>query len=160
MKNTATILQIILLLLVSVWNSNSQVIIPNKDSSGSAIQSLNGTWKFKYIASLSVGADSVFYQTDFNTKTWKDIKVPGNWELQGFTEPRYGSDVTASTGLYRANFQVPQNLATKEMYLVFDGVLYGYDLWVNGKYVGSWGSSFNRQMFDISKYVLAGKSNA
>jgi len=159
MENIKTILRVILLLLVSFGSARSQVVIPNKNSPGSAIQSLNGTWKFKYIPSVSVGADSVFYQTDFITKTWKDIKVPGNWELQGFTEPRYGSEVIAGTGLYCTNFQLPQSLATKAMYLVFDGVLYGYDLWVNGKYVGSWGSSFNRQMFDISKFVLAGKSN-
>jgi beta-galactosidase len=160
MKKHAIILGVILLSLVSPWNTKAQVIIPNQDSSGSAIQSLNGTWKFKYIPSTKVGADSLFYQTDFSTKTWKDIRVPGNWELQGFSEPRYGSDVMAGTGLYRTNFQIPQSWISKEIFIVLDGVLYGYDVWVNGNYAGSWGSSFNRQMFDISKYILAGKNNS
>ncbi len=160
MKNKSTIFRVILLLLIIFGNAKAQVVIPNKDSSGSALQSLNGTWKFKYIFSTEVGADSVFFKTGFNLKEWKEIKVPGNWELQGFTEPRYGSEVIAGTGLYSTNFQIPQNWTAKQMFIVFDGVLYGYDLWVNGKYVGSWGSSFNRQMFDISKYVVAGKSNA
>ena len=160
MKNITAILIVTLFILVTLGKLTAQVIIPNKDISGSDIKSLNGTWKFKYVPSVSVGADSVFYQSDYNVKDWKDIKVPGHWELQGFAEPRYGGEVVEGTGLYCTNFQIPPNWNSKQMFIVFDGVLYGYDLWVNGKYAGSWGSSYNRQMFDISKFVSAGKSNS
>ena len=30
-----------------------------------------------------------FMEPDFNTADWKEIKVPGNWELQGFGDPIY-----------------------------------------------------------------------
>ncbi|RZK87516.1 MAG: hypothetical protein EOO98_13925, partial [Pedobacter sp.] len=45
------------------------------------------------------------------------------------------------------------------IYIAFDGVEFGYTIWVNGKQAGTFASAFNRQTFDISPYVLAGKSN-
>ena len=37
--------------------------------------------------------------------------------------------------------------------LRFDGVLYGYDLWINGQQVGSWRSGYNTALFDITDYL-------
>jgi beta-galactosidase len=159
MNHKSTIFKAILIFMVAFMNLNAQVILPDKAISGADIQSLNGTWKFRYFPSLSCGADSVFYKADFNDREWKDIKVPGHWELQGFAEPQYGGAVKPGTGLYRTVFFVPENRKAKQMFIVFDGVLYGFDVWINGRYAGSWGSSFNRQMFDITNYVVAGKSN-
>jgi beta-galactosidase len=159
MQNKASILKVILLFLAIFESINAQVVIPDKGIPGSDIQSLNGIWKFKYIPSVSTGSDSAFYKNSFNVKNWKDIKVPGHWELQGFSEPRYGGDVQAGTGLYRTDFLIPGNWKSKHIYIVFDGVLYGYHLWINGKYAGTWGSSYNRMMFDITKYITIGKSN-
>ena len=52
------------------------------------IVSLDGVWKFNY----SKNPDSRptdFYKSDYNISDWKDIKVPGSWELQGFDAPIY-----------------------------------------------------------------------
>ena len=159
MKFSSPILNRILLFLMITGSLQAQVVIPNKDISGSAVQSLNGTWKFKYIPSVSIGEDSLFYKHDYNFGDWKAIKVPGHWELQGFAEPKYGN-VDAGTGLYRTTFNVPENWRSKQLFIVFDGVQYGYDLWVNGHYTGTWGSSYNRQMFDISNFCVIGKVNS
>ena len=40
--------------------------------------------------------------------------------------------------------------------LRFDGVLYGFTLWVNGKQVGEWASSYNPVTFDITDALLPG----
>ena len=37
--------------------------------------------------------------------------------------------------------------------LRFDGVLYGYDLWINGKAAGSWRSGYNTALFDITSFI-------
>ena len=136
----------------------AQVLIPSDKGKDNTVR-LNGVWKFKYIPSLSLQGDSQFYRTDVNLNSWSDIKVPGNWELQGFAEPRYGSNVAEATGLYRTSFFVPSGWKSQLVFVAFDGVQYGYDLWVNGTFAGSFASAYNRQTFDISKLVEYGKNN-
>ncbi|MBC8053991.1 MAG: DUF4981 domain-containing protein [Sphingobacteriaceae bacterium] len=136
-------------------NTISQVLIPSKGS-GERI-SLNGTWKFKYIASSVIGNDSAFVDPKFDVAAWANINAPGNWELQGFAEPTYAS-VKEGTGLYRRTFSIPANWKGRPVYIAFDGVQYGYQVWVNGKFAGSFSSSFNRQTFDISRFIEPGKA--
>lgn len=50
-------------------------------------QSLDGTWRFAYYGKPAMV--EAFWQTDYNQSDWNDIKVPGNWEVQGFGEPIY-----------------------------------------------------------------------
>ena len=49
--------------------------------------SLNGVWKFLSKNNDECPAD--FYKPGYSTRKWKDIKVPGSWELQGFDAPIY-----------------------------------------------------------------------
>lgn len=132
----------------------AQVLIPTKAADKVL---LNGLWKFKYIASSAIGADSAFFNPKTDVTRWGNIKTPGNWELQGFAEPFYGKNLKEGTGLYRTVFKVPANWQNRPVYIAFDGVQYGYDLWVNGKYAGSFSSSYNRQTFDITRFVMPGQ---
>jgi beta-galactosidase len=50
-------------------------------------QSLDGIWKFSYKDKPSLVEP--FYGDDYSHAQWSDIRVPGNWELQGFGEPIY-----------------------------------------------------------------------
>src|SRR4051794_21966644 len=52
-------------------------------------QSLNGDWSFKYIPALDAGGDAGFHAPSFDVSAWRMIRVPANWELQGFAEPHY-----------------------------------------------------------------------
>ncbi len=148
---------LVLWLLFSYNSLNAQVSMPSfKDSD--QIKSLNGTWKFKYIPSSKLSSDSLFYDANFNVDGWANIKTPGNWEMQGFAEPTY-KKLQEGTGLYRTNFTVPADWKDNPVYVAFDGVQYGYTLFVNGKYVAEYASAFNRQTFDISPFIIFGKSN-
>ena len=51
------------------------------------VLSLDGTWKFFYAESPE--KVPTFWNTEFDHSKWNDIKVPGNWETQGFGEPIY-----------------------------------------------------------------------
>jgi len=122
------------------------------------ILSLDGTWFFKYIPSVKTGNDSLFYTKDFDVSGWANIQVPGHWDLQGFAEPDY-SEVKEGTGLYRRTFELPSDYKNRQIFIQFDGVLYGYDVFVNGKYAGSWASSFNAASFNITDYVSFSAKN-
>lgn len=120
--------------------------------------SLNGTWKFKYIPSITIGPDSLFYSENFDVSKWDDIKVPGHWELQGFAEPKYKS-VDEGTGLYRTTFAVPASFGERQVFVRFEGVQYAYELYVNGKKGGEWSSSYNGASFNVTGLVRPGKEN-
>ena len=153
---------IILLLLsgicICVNTVQAQVLIPQKEAIKN-VHLLNGNWKFKYLPSSQLKADSLFSKPDFDISKWSTIKVPGNWELQGFAEPMYGGALKEGTGLYKTTFTVSPAWKNQIVYVAFDGVQYGYDLWVNGKYAGSFASSFNRQTFDITRLLASNGKN-
>jgi beta-galactosidase len=119
-------------------------------------QSLNGNWSFKYLPGLDAGADAQFTAPAFDVARWSTIPVPSNWELQGHAEPSYGDNLKDGLGLYRRTFSLPKNWQGRRTYLRFDGVAFGYEVWVNGKLAGkSSASAFNRHTFDVTDLLQA-----
>lgn len=112
-------------------------------------KSLNGEWNLKVIKGIT--DDKAVPAAD---ETWRKIPVPGCWETYGFCKPTYHK-ADSLTGYYRTTFTIPQAWKGKRQRIVirFDGVLYGYDLWINGKAVGSWRSGYNTSLFDITPYL-------
>ena len=110
-------------------------------------RSLNGEWNLKVVKGIT--DDPSVPATD---DTWRMIPVPGCWEAYGFCKPTY-HHADSLTGYYRTTFTVPETWKGQCMIIRFDGVLYGYDLWINGKFAGSWRSGYNTALFDITPYI-------
>ena len=110
-------------------------------------RSLNGEWNLKVVKGIT--DDPSVPATD---DTWRMIPVPGCWEAYGFCKPTY-HHADSLTGYYRTTFTVPEAWKGQCMIIRFDGVLYGYDLWINGKFAGSWRSGYNTALFDITPYI-------
>ncbi len=54
---------------------------------------LNGSWKFLYGESpYEIPSD--FFKPSFSDRKWSDIKVPSNWEMQGFGQPLFRNTCT------------------------------------------------------------------
>lgn len=113
------------------------------------LQTLNGTWKFRYAAGAAKEADGEFATPSFDDATWASIPVPAHWELHGFAEPKY-AQVDEGVGYYRRAFEVPDAWRNQRVMLRFEGVLYGCEVWVNGKPVGEWASGYNPVTFDVT----------
>ena len=97
---------------------------------------LNGSWEFKYIAGANIpDEDTAFYRPGFVGKNWGKIDVPSNWELQGKAETSYAG-IKEGFGLYRTTFSVPEKFPNDNVFIRFEGVLYAYELYVNGNFVG------------------------
>ena len=110
-------------------------------------RSLNGKWALKVIEGTA-DTDEVPAQDG----SWGKIPVPGCWEAYGYCKPSYDK-ANPLTGYYRTTFSVPTEWKGKRIVLRLDGVLYGYDLWINGKKAGSWRSGYNTALFDITPYI-------
>lgn len=133
-------------------------LVPVSVSEGA--QSLNGSWEFRYVAGLDAGAAEAFGSRNFDSSAWAKIAVPGHWELQGFAEPHYDSDVQEGLGLYRRHFSTDKAWAGRRVFLRFEGVLFGFKVFVNGREVGEWASGFNPASFDITEALApAGADN-
>ncbi len=110
-------------------------------------RSLNGKWLLKVVEGITT--DQYVPEAD---ASFRPIPVPGCWEAYGFCEPSYDS-ARELTGYYHTTFAVPDEWQGQHIVLRFDGVLYGYDLWINGKAAGSWRSGYNTALFDITPYL-------
>ena len=138
---------------VACWllNASAQVkdafqgVLPVTDQT--MMRRLNGEWSLKVID--GIGEDPIVPAED---GTWGRIPVPGCWEAYGFCKPKYDSP-NPLTGYYRTTFNVPSEWRGQRIVLRFDGVLYGYDLWVNGKQAGSWRSGYNTAVFDVTDFL-------
>ncbi|MCL1943784.1 MAG: DUF4981 domain-containing protein [Candidatus Azobacteroides sp.] len=118
------------------------------------IKSLNGVWKFRLVPEGKIPASETdFFRPEFNDGAWDHIRVPANWEMEGKKEPEYGGDIRDCLGLYRTTFRLNSAWQSKHVILRFDGVLFAYDVYVNGHHVGYWASSFNMCQFDITPFI-------
>ncbi|WP_298363540.1 glycoside hydrolase family 2 TIM barrel-domain containing protein [uncultured Lutibacter sp.] len=72
------------------FKNHQDALTGNRDIS--RMKSLNGTWKFNYVGK-SNDRPQDFIAKDFNgdSKDWKDIPVPSNWELEGHGQPIYSN---------------------------------------------------------------------
>ena len=98
------------------------------------MKSLNGEWQLKVNGKEGV------------------IPVPGCWEAYGFCEAKYDYP-DSLTGYYHTTFTVPAEWKGQQVYIRLDGVLRGYELWLNEQRVGSWESAYNTCLFDLTPYL-------
>lgn len=127
--------------------------------------SLNGEWDFCYFDSQEDIPESI------DALEWSRIKVPGNWEVQGFGTPIYVNipyefcprnpqppalpDNTPA-GLYRRTFNVPSEWADREVYLNLAGAKSGVYTYVNGNFVAYTEDSKDLARIDITPYIADG----
>lgn len=133
--------------------------------------SLNGKWKFDWKINPSL-APKDFYKKEFNDKSWKEIPVPSNWQMQGYDHlmyrnipmefypynPPYVPDDINPTGFYRKKFNVPSNWKNRKIFLHFDGVQSAAFVWLNGKYVGYHEDGMTPAEFDITNKIEKGEN--
>ncbi len=137
---------------------------------GESVISLNGQWKFKFLESPTL-VDEAFSTKGFNDAKWDEIKVPSNWQMEGYGHPIYLNIITPfepnpptvptennETGLYRKSFSVPAAWAEKQVIIHFGGVQSAFYLWVNGKKVGYSEGSMTPAEFDLTTYVTTGEN--
>jgi len=139
-------------IILIVFCGSAEAYIPI-DQRGDCEVSLNGQFQF-----MMNGPEHEFFQPEFDVSKWSTIEVPGHWELQGFEEPLY-KEPREGVGLYRRVFEVPAAWRERRVLIRFEGVLYGFEFWVNGKHAGRFESAFNRSEFDITNLIERERSN-
>ena len=135
------------------------------------IQSLNGMWKF-HLAQNPAERPYWFFKDDFDTRNWDEIKVPSNWEREGYDYPiyvniKYPHEKTPPkiqehynpVGSYKRTFEIPSNWKDKEVILHFGAASSMLNVWVNEEYVGYSEDSKTPAEFNITKYLKSGENS-
>lgn len=151
-------------------------------------KSLDGLWKFNWVKTPDQ-RPYWFFKDDYDTRDWKEIQVPSNWQMKGYDIPVYANitypfwtyeDVFNSKGTgsyhykkappaiphdwnpvgsYKRSFTIPSDWKNKEVFLHFGAVSSAFYVWVNEKPVGYSEDSKTPAEFDITPYLKSGKNS-
>lgn len=172
-------------LCVTTVNGDAQrtelIFYPTEDSAAMQAfekspyyRSLNGQWKFRYFDSQKQIPDRIEHTSASDAASWSDIKVPGNWEMQGFgtaiyvnqkyefatknpNPPSLPEDTPA--GVYFRTFDVPESWDGREIFLNICGAKSGVYVYVNGNETGYACDSKDLVRYNITPYLRPGQND-
>ena len=136
--------------------------------------SLDGEWKFNWVANADQRPTD-FYKEGLDDSQWKNIMMPGNWEMNGYGDPEYVNSGFAwsghfdqqppavpvkdnHVGSYRRTIDIPADWDGKQIIAHFGSVTSNIYLYVNGQFVGYAEDSKVAAEFDITPYLKKGKN--
>ncbi len=133
---------------------------------------LNGTWNFYYVDTYK-DLPANIEQPGANI-AWKEIKVPGNWEVQGYGVAIYTNHgyefkprnpqppqmpETNPVGVYQRDIEIPADWDGRDIFLHLEGAKSGVYVYVNGQEVGYSEDSKNPAEFLLNNYLKPGKNS-
>ncbi len=134
-------------------------------------KSLNGIWKFKYVAAPEEACELGFQNKNYDVSSWDDLEVPSCWQMKGYGKPHYTNSMYPfpvnppfipnenPTGCYVRNFSVlPEMLKNRRIYLRFEGVESAFFVWINGVQAGFSKGSRLPAEFDVTKLLKNGEN--
>lgn len=150
--------------------------------------SLNGTWKFNWVADPEQRPTD-FFQPSYDVTGWDDITVPSVWQVYGvrngknWDKPLYINTrypFTYNNDTYEVQVEPNENYTYnsklrnpvgsyrrdftlpdwdgRDVYIRLNGAGHGYYLWINGKQVGYAEDSYLPSEFNITDYVQEGNN--
>ena len=108
---------------------------------------LSGTW------AATIADESTrraFFEPSYDDREWEPVSIPGHWRTH---EAFAGSDGPL---LHRRWFDSPDDGgsgASVRSWLVFDGIFYLGDVWLDGTYLGDTEGYFFPHEFDVTEHV-------
>lgn len=134
------------------------------------VMSLNGQWDFRWVKTPDL-VPSGFWQTDAECRGFVPIKVPANWQMEGYGQPIYSNipypfppnppkvgKKFNPVGCYRKEFDLSADWDGKQVFVHFAGVKSAMYVWVNGQQVGYSQDSMTPAEFNITEFLKPGKN--
>ena len=148
--------------------ADSETALEDDPARSPYYKSLNGIWKFNWVRKPA-DRPKDFYREGFDTDGWGDIRVPGNWEMQGYGVPIYidegylfeknppkVSHEYNPVGSYRKDFTRPESWRNRQVFIHFGAVTSAFYVWINGEKVGySQGSKLPAE-FNVTDFIRSG----
>ena len=101
--------------------------------------------------------------SNVNEAAWQKLDLPHDWAITGpfriELEGATGKLPWKGIGWYRKHFTVPVTDAGKQIFVDFDGAMAYAQIWLNGKYVGTWPYGYTSFRIDLTPFIQPGKEN-
>ena len=115
-------------------------------SSPRAKYNFNSGWK------LFVGDPSNVQAPDFDDSAWKDVTLPHAWnEDDAFRKDI--KDLSTGVAWYRKRFKLPNASEGHKVFIEFEGIRHGGELYLNGKLIGTHEDGVMAFGFDLTDAV-------
>ncbi|MFZ6013535.1 MAG: glycoside hydrolase family 2 TIM barrel-domain containing protein [Bacteroidota bacterium] len=147
---------------------NLAMALQQKKEASAWYQSLNGLWRFS-LAKKPDDRPIYFFRENFDVSTWDEIKVPANWEVEGYDYPIYLDEHYPfqatwpdapkdynPVGSYKRPFTISDAWTGRQVFLHLGAVNSGVYVWINGQQVGYSEDSKTPAEFNITKFIRPG----
>ncbi|MFT3903311.1 MAG: glycoside hydrolase family 2 TIM barrel-domain containing protein [Niabella sp.] len=127
-------------------------------------------WEMGTSTQVIESKKSVF-APDFDTHEWYNATVPGTVlttlvEQGVYPDPYFGLNnmsipdtLSRMKWWYRVSFNTPESTENRRVRLLFNGINYRAEIFLNGKKLGNMAGAFKRGDYDITSLLNAGGSN-
>ncbi|MCE4361338.1 glycosyl hydrolase 2 galactose-binding domain-containing protein [Xanthomonas hortorum] len=131
-----------------------------------------GAWQLAAAPDLGQATGATLSRSDYaaGKTTWRAATVPGTVlttlvDRGVYPDPDIGlnnmaipESLSRQDWWYRSSFDVPAALQGRRLELLFNGINYAGEIWVNGTQVGRTRGAFARGRFDVSKQLKPGRN--
>ncbi len=151
---------------------DSDAAADGRRETSSYFTSLCGQWDFHFYKNIAEINDN-FFEADYQADDYEKIPVPMNWQMlidRDYDKPNYTNvnypypkdppfvPDDNPCGVYLRDFDVTEEMASRQLMLNFEGVDSCFYLWINGSFAGYSQVSHNTSEFDITKFVNVGSN--
>ncbi|MDR7209157.1 sugar-binding domain-containing protein [Flavobacterium piscis] len=134
------------------------VACASKSKNARIVEDFNQNWNFK------LGDYPTAIQPDFSTADWRTLQLPHDWSIEGTFDKESKTKqaqafLPAGKGWYRKTFTLPEDWATKNVSIEFDGVFKNSEVFINGHSLGMRPNGYISFTYELSQYLNFGKEN-
>jgi beta-galactosidase len=146
----------------------AQLNKPIKRMGNANVQSFDEDWLFARFGLQADGTrrdepQNELQQIAYNDEAWQKINLPHDWAITG----PFRIDLAGETGKlpwkgigwYRKHFFVKTTEPGKKIFIDFDGAMANAQIWLNGKYVGTWPYGYSSFRMDLTPFINMEKEN-
>ncbi len=108
--------------------------------------------KEEYVKGRDIPQPEKWYAKDYDDSSWEDVTVP-EWRYQQQKVAGWNGKAPTSVRWYRTSFASPILKHGKRLFLVFKGVDWRAQVWVNGTLAGSHMTYYEPFRFDITELL-------
>lgn len=169
MKTGTHLFRILLVIILLSWmipfrNLNAQSFFREGAYN---VRSFDSGWLFARYG-LQAGGNSIpepagLEKVGLDDSKWRKLDLPHDWAIEG----PFRIELVGETGKlpykgigwYRKHFTVPATDNKKQIFIDFDGAMAYAQVWLNGKYVGTWPYGYSSFRLDLTPFIRFGEQN-
>lgn len=130
-------------------NDNNNWPFPDIPVNG--VANLSKGWRFAWDAQ-DQGMNDGWHTADFNRETWKDVAVPGVWDMPS---GKVALKIPSGVGWFACKLNFPEKW-DGEPTLVFLSAMFSADVWLGGEYLGNHRGGYTPFSFSLDGKIKPG----